>query len=135
MGTVTGTGLCHVQGDQVKTPFKVGDRVAVYGHGGTGKPLRITTNVEGFNSEGCIYLPEKDAYRQGYQGYDLTVVHPKQCRRLVKKRTLRDIAKDIAEMYRIYKSQHPSSQDELNAGCHLETLTLELTEYMERKKK
>lgn len=62
--------------------FKVGDRISVYGHDGNGNAIRKTTAVTGFNGTGLLYVEEKDCFKPGSNGFDLTMPHPKACRKL-----------------------------------------------------
>lgn len=81
-----------------KQSFKVGDRVAVYGITKNGDPLRIVTTVLGYNNNGTLDIGTHDAFRAGFDGYDLSMPHPKQCRKLVFKSPLRRIFVPIGYM-------------------------------------
>jgi hypothetical protein len=65
--------------------FQVGDRVAVYGLAGDLTSIRVAATVTDINPDGTLSLNEDDAFKRGYDGYDFTMVHPKQCRKLKKK--------------------------------------------------
>jgi len=62
--------------------FKVGDRIRVYGTDNNFNPISVDTTVEGFANNGLLYVGD-NAGRIGH--FDLTLPHPKQCRKLVKK--------------------------------------------------
>lgn len=69
-----------------KKPLQVGDRIAVYGIDGNGAPIRKTATIESFTKEGAVYVTDPESlHKVGPAGYDLTMPHPKSCRRLVKK--------------------------------------------------
>jgi hypothetical protein len=62
--------------------FKVGDRIAVRGVDGNLNPIRIETTVREVDEKGLIHTDDRDTFLAGPFGYDLTLVHPIQCRKL-----------------------------------------------------
>jgi hypothetical protein len=65
--------------------LKVGDRVRVYGTDRNCEPTSAVGTIVGFAPNGCPYFAEHEVSKKGQ--CDLTMPHPKQCRRLrVKKR-------------------------------------------------
>lgn len=70
--------------------FKVGDRVAIYGHSGNLLPVRAVGVIDSFTKENLIRIKTSHStyrkYDSTHGGWDLTMAHPKQLRRLVKKK-------------------------------------------------
>jgi hypothetical protein len=62
--------------------FKEGDRVAAYGTDANGDPVVVRAEVVSLNADGTLGL-RGDTYKD--ELYDFSCVHPKQCRRLVKR--------------------------------------------------
>lgn len=71
-----------------KRPLQIGDRIAIYGVDGNFKPIRRTATITGFDNNWIPQFSDEDSnnlFKQGHNGYDLTMSNPKSCRRLVKK--------------------------------------------------
>lgn len=61
--------------------FKVGDKVAIYGCDENGNAIRIVSRVTGDLGNGIYYTDEDTSHLIGH--YDLSMVHEKQCRKIV----------------------------------------------------
>ncbi len=61
----------------MKTNFKVGDRVAVYGLDRNLENARVTATITQILDSGQVYTDRENLYP-----FDATMVHPKQCRKL-----------------------------------------------------
>jgi hypothetical protein len=70
-------------------PLKIGDRVRVYGVDGNLNPVSGVGKIVDFTDQGCPLFRDKDlkslAQLTGPDRYDLSLPHPKQCRRLKKR--------------------------------------------------
>lgn len=136
---------CFEEVEKQMKLFKIGDRVSVYGFfaphvGGTPVMLNGARGrvLHDQAERGLVVFLDEALEEHHVSEQDrrtIDCVHPKQCRRLVKKRTLLKIAEEIAAAYRQYKEQLPYSVNELHAGMCLETLTRELTEFVEVRRK
>lgn len=108
----------------MKTPLKVGDRVAVYGAGDArfiyfGSD-RLIGNIRSTQETGTVKIEIENLSSQDTEGHNAVIkVHSKQCRRLVKKERRRIWVKKTAVDYVMADGKHTSgtiSKSKLDAA-------------------